>query len=84
MLNCQIENVFDLLRTKTSKIEIKNVEYQHKHCKAMSEYKEGESILFPNYNSQNKWEIGIVRKKLGNSITSLNITIKVLRNTWIN
>ena len=33
MLNCQIKNVFDLLRTKTSKIEIKNLEHQDQHCK---------------------------------------------------
>ena len=32
----------------------------------MSEYTEGESILIRNYNSQNKWEIGIVQKKLCN------------------
>ena len=51
MLNCQIKNVFDLLRTKTSKIEIKNLEHQDKNCKAVSEYTEGESILFRNYNS---------------------------------
>ena len=55
MLNRQIKNVFDLLRTKTSKIEIKNLEHQDKNCKAVSEYTEGESILFRNYNSQNKW-----------------------------
>ena len=46
MLNRQIKNVFDLLRTKTSKIEIKNLEHQDKNCKAVSEYTEGESILF--------------------------------------
>ena len=38
----------------------------------MSEYTEGESILFRNYNSQNKWETGIVQKKLG----SLHYLIK--------
>ena len=32
----------------------------------MSEYTESESIRFRNYDSQNKWEIGIVEKKLGN------------------
>ena len=58
--------MFDLLRAKTSKIEHKTVEYQHKHCKAVSEYTEGESILFRNYNSKNEWEKGIVQKKLGN------------------
>ena len=58
--------MFDLLRTKTLNIEHKNTEYQNHHCKAVSEYTEGESILFRNYNSQNKWEIGIVQKKLGN------------------
>ena len=62
MLNRQIKNVFDLLRTKTSKIEHKNAEYQKQYCKAVSEYTEGESILFRNYNSQNKWEICIVQK----------------------
>ena len=66
MLNRQFKNVFDLLRVKTSKIKLKTVEYQHEHCKAVSEYTEGESILFRNYNSQNKWEKGIVQKKLGN------------------
>ena len=65
MLNRQIKNVFDLLRTKTSKIEIKNLEHQDQHCKAVSEYSEGESILFRNYNAQNKWEKRIVQKKLG-------------------
>ena len=64
MLNRQIKNVFDLLRTKTSKIEHKNAEYRNQHCKAVSEYTEGESILFLNYNSQNKWEICIVQKKI--------------------
>ena len=72
MLNRQIKNVFDLLRTKTSKIEIKNLEHQDKNCKAVSEYTEGESILFRNYNSQNKWEKGIVQKK----IVSLHYLIK--------
>ena len=72
MLNRQIKNVFDLLRTKTSKIEIKNLEHQYKNCKAVSEYTEGESILFRNYNSQNKWEKGIVQKKIG----SLHYLIK--------
>ena len=66
MLNRQLKNVFDLLRTKTPKIEHKNAEYQNQHCKAVSEYTEGESILFRNNNSQNKWETGIVHKKLGN------------------
>ena len=72
MLNRQIKNVFDLLRTKTSKIEIKNLEHQDKNCKAVSEYTEGESILFRNYNSQNKWEKGIIQKKIG----SLHYLIK--------
>ena len=62
MLNRQIKNVFDLLRTKTSKIEIKNLEHKDKNCKSVSEYTKGESILFRNYNSQNKWEKGIVQK----------------------
>ena len=66
MFNRQIKNMFDLLRTKTSKMEHENAEYQNKHSKAVSEYTEGEPILFRNYNSQNKWEIGIVQKKLGN------------------
>ena len=48
MLNRQIKNVFDLLRAKTSKIEHENTEYQNKHCKAVYEYTEGESILFRN------------------------------------
>ena len=65
MLNRQIKNVFDLLCTKTSKIEIKNLEHQDKNCKAVYEYTEGESILFRNYNSQNKSEKGIVQKKIG-------------------
>ena len=72
MLNRQIKNVFDLLCTKTSKIEIKNLEHQDQHCKVVSEYTEGESVLFRNYNSQNKWEKGIVQKKLG----SLHYLIK--------
>ena len=65
MLKRQIKNVFDLLRTKTSKIEIKNLEHQDQHCEAESEYTEGESMLYRNYNSQNKWEKCIVQKKLG-------------------
>ena len=72
MLNSQIKNVFDLLRTKTSKIEIKNLEHQDKNCKAVSEYTEGESILFRNYNFQNIWEKCIVQKKVG----SLHYLIK--------
>ena len=40
MLNRQIMNAFDL-RSKTSKIKIKNAEYQDQHCKAVSEYTEG-------------------------------------------
>ena len=72
MLNRQIKNVFDLLRTKTSKIEQKTAEYPYKHYKVVSEYTEGESILFRNYNSQSKWEIGIVQKKIG----SLHYLIK--------
>ena len=72
MLNRQIKNMFDLLRTKTSKIEIKNLEHQNQHCKVVFEYTEGESALFRNYNSQNKWEKGIVQKKLG----SLHYLIK--------
>ena len=64
MLNRQIKNEFDLLPTKTSRIEIKNLEHQDHHCNAVSEYTEGESILFRNYNSQNKWDKGIVRNKL--------------------
>ena len=72
MLNRQIKNVFDLLRTKISKIAIKNLEHQDKNCKAVSEYTVGESILFRNYNSQNKWEKGIVQKKMG----SLHYLIK--------
>ena len=52
LLDCQIKNVFDLLRTKTSKIEHKNAEYQNQHCRAVSENTVGESILFRNYNSQ--------------------------------
>ena len=50
----------------TPRIESKNVEHQYQHCKAVSEYTEGESILLRKYNSQNKWEIGIVQKKIGN------------------
>ena len=38
MLNGQIKNVFDLLRTKTSKTEHKNAEYQNQHCKAVNKY----------------------------------------------
>ena len=72
MLNRQIKNVFDLLRTKTSKIEIENLEDQDQYCKAVSEYTEGKSILFRNYNSKNKWEKSIVQKKLG----SLHYLIK--------
>ena len=48
MLNRQIKNVLDLLRTKTSKIEIKNLQHQDQNCKAVSEYTEGEPILFRN------------------------------------
>ena len=72
MLNCQIKNVFDLLRPKISKIEIKNLEHQDKNCKAVSDYTEGESILFRNYNSKNKWGKGIVQTKIG----SLHYLIK--------
>ena len=46
MLNRQIKNVFDLLRTKTSKIKIKNLQHQDRNCKTVSEYTEGESIIF--------------------------------------
>ena len=80
MLNRQIKNVFDLLRIKNSKIEIKNLEYQEKNCKAVSEYTEWESMLFRNYNSQNKWEKGIVQKKE----LYCFLTIKLSRNSWIN
>ena len=79
MFNRQIKNVFDLLRTKTSKIEHKNAEYQNQHCKAVSEYTEGESILFRNYNFQNKWEIGIVQKKLGNLHHLIKYNNKVVK-----
>ena len=79
MLNRQIKNVFDLLRSKTSKIEFKNAEYQDQHCKAVSYYTEGESILFRNYNSQNKWEIGIVHKKLGNLHYLIRCNNKVVK-----
>ena len=41
----------------------------------MSEYTEGESILFRNYNSQNKWKKGIVTKKK-KKIGSLHYLIK--------
>ena len=82
MLNRQIKNVFDLLRTKTSKIEIKNLEHQDKNCKAVSEYTEG--ILFRNYNSQNKWEKDIVQKKIGSLHYLIKYNNKLSRNTWIN
>ena len=45
---------------RPQKIEHKNTEYQNQHCKAVSEYTEDESILFRNYNSHNKWVIGII------------------------
>ena len=64
---------------RPQKIEIKNVEYQHKHCKAVSEYTEGESILFRKYNSQNKWENGIVQKKLGNLHNLVKYNNKVVK-----
>ena len=84
MLNRQIKNVFDLLRTKTSKIEIKNLEHQDKNCKAVSEYTEDESILFRNYNSQNKWEKGIVQKKIGSLYYLIKYNNKVVKKPWIN
>ena len=71
--------MFDLLRSKTQKIEHKNAEYQQKHCKTVSEYAEGESILFPNYNSQKKWEKGIVQKKLGNLHYLIKYNDKVVK-----
>ena len=71
LLNRQIKNLFYLLRTKTSKIEIKNLKHLDQHCKVVSEYTEGD-VLFRNYNSQNKWEKGIVQMKLG----SLHYLIK--------
>ena len=46
MLNRQIKNVFDLFRSKPPKIENKNAKYQKQHCKAVSEYTEGELIFF--------------------------------------
>ena len=79
MLNHQIKNVFDLLRTNTPKIQHKNTECQYQHCKAVSEYTEGESILFRNYNSQNKWETGIVQKKLGNLHYLIKYNDKVVK-----
>ena len=79
MLNHQIKNVFDLLRAKTSKIEHKTAEHQNKHCKAVSEYTDGESILFRDYNSQNKWEKGIVQKKLGNLHYLIKYNNKVVK-----
>ena len=45
----------------------------------MSEYTEGESILFRNYNSQNKWEKGIVQKKLGNLHYLIKYNNKVVK-----
>ena len=80
MLNRQIKNVFDLLHTKPLNIKHKNTEYQYQHCKAMSEYTEGESILFRNHNSQNKWEIDIVQKKLGNLHYLIKYNDKVIKN----
>ena len=71
--------LFYLLRTKTPKIKHKNAEYQNQHCKAVSEYTEGESILFRNYNSQNKWEISIVHKKLGNLHYLIKYNDKVVK-----
>ena len=79
MLNRQIKNVFDLLRTKTSKIEHKNAKYKNQNCKAVSEYTEDESILFRNYNSQNKWGKGIVQKKLGNLHYLIKYNNKVVK-----
>ena len=49
-------------KKKKKKKEPKNAEYQKQHCKAVSEYVEGDSILFRNYNFQNKWQIGVVKK----------------------
>ena len=79
MLNRQIKNVFDLLRTKTQKIEHMNTEYQNQHCEAVSEYTESESIPFRNYNSQNKWEIGIIHKKLSNLHYLMKYNDKVVK-----
>ena len=45
----------------------------------MSEYTEVESILFRNYNSQNKWEIGIIEKKLGNLHYLIKYNDKVVK-----
>ena len=64
---------------KPQKIEHKNTEYEYKHCQAVSEYTEGESVLFQNYNSQNKWEIGIVPKKLGNLHYHIEYCDKVVK-----
>ena len=75
----KIKNVFDLLCTKTSKIKIKNLEHQEKNCKAVSVYTEGESILFRNYNSQNKWEKGIVQKKIGSLHYLIKYNYKVVK-----
>ena len=63
MLNRQIKNVFDLLRTKTSKVEIKNLEHQDKNCKAVSEFTEGESILFLNYNFKINGKKALFKRK---------------------
>ena len=48
-----------------------------KQC--LSIYTEGESILFRNYNSQNKWEIGTVHKKLGNLHYLIKYNDKVVK-----
>ena len=76
---CRVKNVFDLLRTKTSQIEIKNLKDQDKNCKAVSQYTEGEPILFRNYNSQNRWEKGIVQKKRGSFHYLIKYNNKVVK-----
>ena len=84
MFNRQIKNDFNLMRTKNPKIEYRNMEHQYKHCKAVFEYTEGKSVLFRNHISQNKSEIGIVKKKNWLiCITLLDTMIKLLRNTRI-
>ena len=65
----------------TSKIENKNLQHQDQNCKAVSEYTEGEPILFRNYNSRNKWEKGIVQKKIGCLHYLIKYNNKVVKET---
>ena len=66
MFGRQIRSSLELLRPVQSKVELKNVSRQDKHCKTVPVYTEGESVLFRDYTSSpNKWSHGIVFQKKG-------------------